>query len=236
MLTQARLFLRGVKARSAQRRFIAREKPHSPGSTDWLIQREIQYGGYVTNIPKKTASRMDPAKAGFLTGGDRMLTHGYAATYAKHLARYLDTGEGLTLVEIGILNGTGLAIWCDLFEQARVIGLDIDPGNYYRNFEGLKLKGAFRRNQPEVFEFEQFKDNTAYLGGILQGTRIDIAIDDGCHADSAILSTLKSVIPHLAAHFVYFIEDNPSVHETIKHLHPEYAVENQGKLTVLTSC
>jgi len=235
ILTQVRLFLRGVKARSEQRRVVDREAPQSPGSTDWLIQREIRFGGYITNIPKLRTSRMDPAKTGFLTGGDRMLTHGYAAMYYKYLKRFLDAGEELTLVEIGILKGTGLAIWCDLFEQARIIGLDIDLGNYYGNLGDLKKRGAFRRNQPAVFEFDQFQDNTEYLGRILQGRRIDVAIDDGCHADPAILSTLKSVIPHLAENFVYFIEDNRSVHTTIQHLHPEFSVENQGEITVLTN-
>lgn len=234
MLTQAGLFLRGVRARLDQRRLVDQDQLYAPGSAQWLIQREIRYGGYVTNIPKKTASQMDPAKTGFLTGGDRMLTHGYAAQYAKHLARYLDSGKELTLVEIGILKGTGLAIWCDLLEHARVIGLDIDLGNFRANLEALKQQGAFQRNQPELFEFDQFQDNTAYLNRILQGRRVNVVIDDGCHADTAILSTLKSVIPHLAEGFVYFIEDNRAVHKTIQELHPEYSVEYQGELTVLT--
>lgn len=44
--------------------------------------KENRYGGYVANISKKRLSRLDPAKAGFLTGGDRMLTYGYAEMYS----------------------------------------------------------------------------------------------------------------------------------------------------------
>lgn len=125
-------------------------------------------------------------------------------------------------------------IWCNLFEHARIIGLDIDLGNNFGNLTDLKERRAFRRNQPAVFEFDQFQDNTIYLGRILQGRRIDVAIDDGCHADPAILSTLRSVIPHLADNFIYFIEDNRSVYNTIQHLYPEFSVENQGEFTVLS--
>jgi len=54
--------------------------------------------------------------------------HGYGKCYAEFLKPLLMNLENqhITLVEIGILNGSGLAIWCDLFPRARVIGFDID--------------------------------------------------------------------------------------------------------------
>ena len=203
------------------------------GSSNWLVEREIRYGGYVTNVPKRTASPLDPAQSGFLTGGDRMLTHGYAATYAKHLAPYLDRTDPLTVVEVGILRGSGLALWCDLFPNSRVIGLDIDLRNYLANVAELRRRGAFRFSQPEVYAFDQFRDNREYVAELLRGVRIDVAIDDGCHSDQAILSTMRSIAPHLNEEFSYFIEDNRTAIATIRAVSPEYSVETKGELTVL---
>src|SRR5690606_19043130 len=46
--------------------------------------------------------------------------HNYAPTYAENLP---DTESRIVIVELGILRGVGLAVWCDLFPNARVIGL-----------------------------------------------------------------------------------------------------------------
>ncbi len=212
--TNLRLLARHAKARIRQLRARSRENGSSPGSAEWLVQTEIKYGGHVTNVPKKIASPLDPARSGFLTGGDRMLGHGYAEVYSRYLGRHRESRGRLTLVEIGILRGTGLAMWCDLFEDARIIGLDIDLSYYQTNVENLKRRGAFHKNEPEVYEFDQFQENESYLGRILQGARIDVIIDDGCHTADAILTTLKSVQSHLAERFTYFVEDNGPVQET----------------------
>ncbi|MBP7865773.1 MAG: hypothetical protein KA419_07465 [Acidobacteria bacterium] len=93
------------------------------------------------------------------------MTHGYAELYAKHLSRFLQAGSDLTIVEIGILQRTGLSVWCDLFPEARVIWLDIDLSNYQGNLSELKQRGAFQHNQPEVFEFDQFLDTRSTWAG-----------------------------------------------------------------------
>ncbi len=232
-LTKGKLLLRGARARIAEAR-VERGAGDGPrGGRDWLIEREIRYGGYVTNVPKRTASPLDPAQSGFLTGGDRMLTHGYAAAYARHLARHLERTEPLTVVEVGILRGSGLALWCDLFPKSRVIGLDIDLRNYLANRAELRRRGAFHFVEPEVYEFDQFGDNREYLAELLRGARIDVAIDDGCHSDQAVLCTMRSIEPHLNEESSYFIEDNRTAAATIRALYAEYAVETNGELTVL---
>ena len=89
-----------------------------------------------------------------MTGGDRMLHHGYGPTYARYLRPFLG-GRNLTVAEFGILKGTGLAIWCDLFTDARVIGLDIDLGHFEENRSRLARRGAFKQNRPELHEYDQ---------------------------------------------------------------------------------
>lgn len=102
------------------------------GSADWLARTEIIYGGYVTGVERRKVSAQDgrakeELEFGGMTGGDRMLHHGYGPIYARYLAPFLGQ-SGLTMAEFGILKGTGFAMWCDLFPSARVIGFDIDLG------------------------------------------------------------------------------------------------------------
>ena len=168
-----------------------------------------------------------------LVGGDRMLNHGYAKRYERYLRPYVHSENPVVLVEIGIFRGTGLAIWCDLFENGRIIGLDIDLGHIESQMGILESLGAFARNRPQLHEFDQFLDNTEYLGSILNGARIDICIDDGQHSSESILTTMNSVMPHLADHFVYFVEDNRQVRREIADQYSQWNVEGKGELTVI---
>lgn len=128
------------------------------GSADWLARTEIVYGGYVTDVARRKVSIHDGRSTeqltfGGMTGGDRMFHHGYGMTYARYLALFVGQ-SGLTVAEFGILKGTGLAIWCDLFPNARVIGFDIDLSHFLDNRTSLERRGAFQKNAPEVYEFD----------------------------------------------------------------------------------
>jgi hypothetical protein len=209
----------------------------SPGSVQWLIGTERKYGGYVTNVPRNRVSPDDARTQeellnGGMTGGDRMFHHGYGATYAEFLQPLLGLSD-LLLIEVGILRGTGIAMWCDLFPKARVLGLDIDLDHSIANMDNLKALGAFTQNKPELYEFDQFADNVEYLGNLLRGDTVDICIDDGCHSVESILCTLRSMVPHLSERFVYLIEDNSEVHDMIRAAYPNFQVDHAGELTVV---
>jgi len=214
----------------------------SIGTEKWLVLKELEYGGYVTNIPRNIVSNKDPRTKeqilwGGMEGGDRMskLYHGYAKIYAKYLRPFIQQQKAVVLVEVGVLVGTGVAIWSELFPNGRILGLDIDLNHVKQNMDSLKSKGAFTNNNLELYEFDQFQDNRNLLGWILKNDKIDICIDDGVHLDEAILNTIKSINSYLAEDFIYFIEDNSTVHETIKRMYPDFKVENFGKITVISS-
>ncbi len=209
------------------------------GSRQWLIATEQKYGGFTTNVPMTKTSPKDPRSQSKIdqegmTGGDRMLYHGYADKYSEYLSHFFNSSQKITLIECGILQGTGLAIWCDLFPDAHIIGLDIDLGHSKNNMENLNSLGAFKKNSPELYEFDQFADNSAYLETILKGEVISIFIDDGFHSIESILKTMQSVKPHLANHFVYFVEDNKEVHANIRDTYPDFFVDSHGELTIVT--
>jgi hypothetical protein len=222
-----------------KRYYLSKYPMSSSGTVEWLIGTEIKYGGIETEVPRNKVSPKDPRTKeqlshGGMVGGDRMLHHGYAKKYSEYLLPYVKKGKPVTVTEIGILKGTGIAIWCDLFQNGRIIGLDLDLEHMNSNMENLKNLGAFKRNQPEIYEFDQFLDNTEYLRTILKGDRIDICIDDGPHSVESILSAMKSVMPYLAHKFVYFIEDNKDVHKELKSIYPALIVDVEGRLTIVS--
>lgn len=210
-----------------------------PGSESWLKGAEIKYGGIAEQVPRNKVSPDDPRSEeqlarGGMIGGDRMMHHGYGEHYARYLKPYVAENTSLTVVEVGILKGTGLAIWCDLFSGGRVIGLDIDLGHIRNNWTNLKRSGAFSGNEPELYEFDQFEDNEEYLEDILSGDSIDICMDDGLHSKKTIITTLESMIPHLSDNFVYFIEDNYKIDKYIKSKYQALCVSSYGEMTVVT--
>lgn len=232
------VFTRRLPKTLVQNWYLRRYRSSSPGSAPWLIGAEIKFGGLVTDVPRNKVSQQDPRteaqlRSRGMSGGDRMLHHGYAEAYARHLRRYVD-GRRVTLAEFGILQGGGLAIWCDLFRTGRILGLDIDLGHINRNIGRLRGLGAFIHNEPELYEYDQFLDNKRYVGEILGSDRIDICIDDGFHSAESILATMKSVYPYLADVFVYFIEDNETVHREIRTMYPALTVEHCGEMTVVS--
>ncbi len=208
------------------------------GSAKWLVQTEMKYGGFVTGVRRTKVSSDDPRSKeevlkGGMTGGDRMYHHLYARKYAKYLKPIVSKEEAITLVEVGILKGTGLAMWCDLFPSSRIIGLDIDLSHTKNNMNFLQSKGAFINGEPELYEFDQFKDNRELIEKILNGDKIDVLIDDGFHSVESILTTLKSVLPYLSEKFVYIIEDNEEVHTQLKKIHSNFMVDYSNMLTIV---
>ena len=232
--------LSSFKRKVKERYYLQRYLKSSPGSVEWLIGAEIKYGGKVSGVKSNKVSPVDPRTKeqqaiGRCMGGDRMLDHGYASSYSSYLHSYIQQiGACTTICEFGILKGTGLAVWCDLFPNGRCIGFDIDLSIFERNMENLVNLGAFSANSPEIYEYDQYVYGSEYLGEVLNGDKIDICVDDGCHREITILTTLASVLPHLNNNFVYFIEDNRLVHKKIKLMYENLTVHSNGQLTVIT--
>jgi hypothetical protein len=236
---QAGGFLKRVSGILGGKKSGREDATASVGSAHWLVSSEEKYGGIITDVPRNKVSPKDPRTQqeldfGGMMGGDRMQHHGYAALYAEYLGPFVGRSSPLTVAEFGILQGSGLAIWCDLFEDARVIGFDIDLGHIEGNRRNLLELGAFQRNEPELYELDQLEENEVYLGDVLKGDKIDVCIDDGLHSFDSILTTIESVIPHLADDFVYFVEDNAEVHSEIARKFSEFTLKSDGEMTILT--
>ncbi len=207
------------------------------GSENWLKAAERHFGGISRNVQHRKKSQHDPRtktelKKGGMIGGDRMVHHGYSKHYAKHLLPFLADNRKV-IVEVGILKGTGLAVWSLLFPHAKIVGMDIDPSHFRENEDALRARGAFSLNEPPIIEFDQLAPDLAKLNEALSDDRIEIFCDDGHHSDEAIMNTLRAVRPYLAENFVYFIEDNETVARKIEAEMPDLKIFSYDKLTVL---
>jgi len=207
--------------------FQNQREAYSPGSFEWLALTEQLYGGYQTTEIHRGGDRMSPHH------------HNYGRCYADFLRPFVKAAASkrLTLVEVGILKGTGLSIWCDLFPTARVIGLDIDLTNFQANRKCLEQMGAFQKNAPEVHSFDQLNASKAarVLQDVLGASHIDIVIDDGCHSTESIDITFEAVQPFLAEMFVYFIEDNFDTYDLLAHRYNDYTWTTRGEIAVAKS-
>lgn len=195
-----------------------------------LIRLEKQYGG-LTKVKRGIVSPYDPRspdalKKGTMLGGDRMEAHGYAPLYAQSLISLLNDQNEDAIIEIGVLKGSGVAMWCHLFPSSIIYGFDVDLSHIednIRSFENLKL-----------YYYDQFEDNKEYLKSILGNKKVKMVVDDGFHSNHTILKTLDALSDYLSRSFIYFIEDNVQVHKIIQKKYPQFNVFYENQLTILT--
>lgn len=174
-------------------------------NADRLVELERHFGGRHRMKRVHISPHQNGVAHPCMQGGDRMgKPHKYAARYAKTLSHFLHRPD-LVIMEIGILRGTGLAVWSKVFPYADLIGLDLTTENF--DYERLKASGAFEHKTPELHTVDQFTVTADDIERILNGRRVDIVMDDGCHHVSAIRRTFRAVEPYLADAFAYFIED-----------------------------
>lgn len=180
-------------------------------SIGWLIAKERQFA---PRIEKDGVifSEFDGQSSNVQQGGDKMgfERHAYAPFYSRELQRFLQSP--VTLVELGVFRGSGLAIFSEMFPPPSVlIGLDIKPARYHSFKDTLISRGAFRAGAPQVFQFDAYAPDISVLQHALAGRTIDVFIDDGPHTFEAIKIVAKAIRPLLSEKYLYVAEDNPEV-------------------------
>jgi len=192
-----------------------------------LRRYENNFGGIVDAQSKYT--KYDLAVSGpnkrmstYCQGGDRFnLESTYGSMYAKYLSHLLE--KPIILFEVGILKGSGLAVWNEIFrnKNTKILGGDIDITNCLNNFEKIKRKGGFNniesintdihkvlKSRLSCFKFDQYDpNNKTYLKAILEDKKIDVFIDDGDHQDVPNIQCAESIRPFLHSNSIYFLED-----------------------------
>jgi hypothetical protein len=87
-------------------------------------------------------------------------------------------------------------MWEEYFPNAEIIGIDIDEK--CREFSGGRKRVLIGDQKDPEFIARLVKDT---------GGEFDIIIDDGEHSEVAILTSLQLLLPHVASHGIYAVED-----------------------------
>jgi len=176
---------------------------------DLLTELERKYAPQKGKLPSVRSPLEQWRNNRWNEGGDKMSPerHGYADDYARLLSRW----QSPTIVEVGVFQGASLAVWCDLFPQGRVIGLDFDLSRFWQHRPVLKEAGAFVLSEPvTVSMWDAYAPDLPSLDAALGGRTVDVLIDDGPHTDVAVLTVLDVMLPRMSPQFTYIVEDMPN--------------------------
>jgi len=155
------------------------------------------------------------ARGRICSGADRMnRDHKYGQCYADVLnqkrAKWLESGLELVVGEVGILRGSGLAIWSRVFPNSEIDGFDFMTSNTKDNLPFLKSEGAFQQGDPFLHTFDQLEvldKNVHSLHDILGDKRMAFVVDDGLHTLQAITGTFLAFKDFMRHDGVYVVED-----------------------------
>ena len=159
---------------------------------------ELKYVGLIINLNYHSES-----------GGDRMniFYHNFSDIYLKYLSPLKHTKEPLKSLEVGILKGTGLAVWSDYFDEKQIYGFDYDLRNFKQNKNNLIELDALRDGMPIIMFYDQFANNSAIPKDTFGEEKLDVFIDDAFQSEDSIIHTFDELQPYLALNLLYFIED-----------------------------
>jgi hypothetical protein len=97
------------------------------------------------------------------------------------------------VMEIGVLNGDGLKMFCDMFPLATVVGVDIQLPEIYH--ERIRLEQVDQRDGPALSKMGQ------------RYNEFDLIVDDGCHLGSAMAISWRWLFQFVKPEGYYVIED-----------------------------
>ncbi|MDR2093156.1 MAG: hypothetical protein LBP58_07580 [Azoarcus sp.] len=120
----------------------------------------------------------------------------YPFIYDQILARHLDAGRALVLLEIGVQNGGSLEIWKKYLPPGTELhGVDIDP----------------RCLELEFIDGIHFHHGSAadvdFINRVFADTTFDIIIDDGSHQCADVITAFINLFKKLNPGGIYITED-----------------------------
>ncbi|MGK7886721.1 MAG: hypothetical protein AB4057_19095 [Crocosphaera sp.] len=130
---------------------------------------------------------------------DKWNSHSYAQHYQKHFESL--RFEKLNILEIGVgglsdpnSGGASLKMWRDFFPNSVIYGIDIYD------------KSGLEEERIKIFQGSQ--DDAIFLENIVEQVGgFNIIIDDGCHINSYVIKSFKTLFPLLRDGGIYVVED-----------------------------
>jgi 23S rRNA U2552 (ribose-2'-O)-methylase RlmE/FtsJ len=119
--------------------------------------------------------------------------HNYLDLYERYFSAIRD--KNVKILEIGVLNGSSLAVWEAYFPNAKIIGADINPAT--KTFERARV-------QIEILDQSNI-EQLVQLG--LKHGPFDVIIEDGSHFWDHQIISLKTLFPFVKSGGTYVVED-----------------------------
>lgn len=159
---------------------------------------------------------------------DLGIKHGTDKALHKYLGlSYLDIYENLfghmrrassdvTLLEIGVKDGSSLRMWKEWLPGARIIGFDIDPACASVAEDNIEIwignQGDYK-TWDRVLGRDEFDDSNIYF---------DVVIDDGSHLTPQTIAAFESLYPQVESDGWYCIEDMDVSHMDVREWSPDW--------------
>jgi hypothetical protein len=140
-------------------------------------------------------------------GGDKTsLGKGFAKLYDCRLHERRQDSRNVVLLELGVMTGRSLAMWCDYFDQGIIYGVDVDLTPFHNARAGLQKLGAFQRDNLHVLEYNVCSKVFATWVNT-QLPPLDVVVDDALHQSNQQLANLILLFPKLKKGGLYIVED-----------------------------
>ena len=101
-----------------------------------------------------------------------------------------------SFLEMGILNGSSLKVWENYFQNAQIVGLDIEPSK--KQFETNRTK-IYIGSQNDPFVIEQIKKDYP--------NKFAVILDDASHLNDLTIESFELLFDHVVPGGLYIIED-----------------------------
>lgn len=127
--------------------------------------------------------------------------HNYHMIYENYLKNIKE--KKLTILEIGVSNGSSIKAWSEYFKKSLIIGIDIKKID-------LKNKNLNKKN---IHILQGSQSDPKFINLLIKKyKKFDIIIDDGSHFPKDVIKSFELLFNSLDKKGFYFIEDTQTAY------------------------
>ena len=157
---------------------------------------------------------------------DKHTSHSYVQEYYEDAFKKYQDKE-ISFLEIGVLMGESMKLWCDYFKNAKnIVGVDT-----FERDSMEKVTSNLKNYNLDLWKMNSFKGDEDKFKEFKEGypDGFDIIVEDGLHTSEAQIKTFKRYSSLMKKGGLYIIEDiNPGVVGDITDALPDIEMKTQS--------